>query len=280
MSILTSPELLIGASVALLLSWLARVTGLSSRLGGTAAVVAASLGLLFSGSATVPVIGSVAGLWLGGLIWGRAKWLGWIVIAVSAAALGVAEAFPARPLFQVAFVGYVMLAGFLLRDFEGRRGSAGAFFAITALGVFLTVPSPNEAVAVLGGSAAFLVLPRIGGTASSSLIGLLAWASVIGGIERTGSVVGALACIGLLLVEPLSYRLSRTWPRLLIGPPVLSRRLLIAVHALSVMICSRIAGFQEKSEPALILAVLGLASAWLLLTDLLPGSDMAEDGPG
>jgi hypothetical protein len=78
----------------------------------------------------------------------------------------------------------------------------------------------------------------------------VAWVALQGGVGRPASVVGALACWGLLAVGPLVDRSTR------------SRRsgvlALVAVHVALVLAAARVAG--RGTDPAL---AAGLAAAFL-----------------
>lgn len=105
--------------------------------------------------------------------------------------------------------------GVAMRDFDAMRGPKGApwlLFAVTAGGVYLAVPDTELARVMLGVALPFVLLsiPRpmspLGPAGSAALAGVFTWVVVVGGRGRPGSVVGGLACIGLLVVEPLGRR--------------------------------------------------------------------------
>jgi hypothetical protein len=88
------------------------------------------------------------------------------------------------------------------------------------------------------------------------------WTVATGGAGRPGSVVGGLACLGLLAAEPLARLLD---PRHRSPLDRLGRRWLpwsaLVAHLLLVAIASRIVGRAETVAQALPLALLELAVA-------------------
>jgi hypothetical protein len=137
--------------------------------------------------------------------------------------------------------------------------------AIGLAGVYLDVPD-TEVMLVLVGVMAPLVLlgapaglSRLGAAGSYMATGLMVWASALGGVGRLGSVVGAVACFGVLLLVPIVVPESapdfwnRRWPAL------------IGIHLLVVGVSSRVAGFRTRPLQAGVIAAAALfVGAWLL----------------
>jgi hypothetical protein len=159
-----------------------------------------------------------------------------------------------------------------LAGFERRHpdlGLAPGLFAISALGVYSTVPDTEEAlvlaaVAACGGLLANLGLPlRFGAAGSGALAVVYWWTVAAGGVGRDGSVVGAAACLGVLAAEPVAWWLAgrRTRPE---GSWRPSRLLWFAVQALAAVLCGRVAGLRPGAFEAAAIAgpiclALGLA---------------------
>jgi hypothetical protein len=112
--------------------------------------------------------------------------------------------------------GGAVIAGVLVSDFDATQGPRGApflFLALGALAVYFAVPDPRLPLVMLGVAApiALLSFPqplrRLGPAGATAAIGVFAWVVVIGGRERGGSIVAAIATLGILLVEPIGRRI-------------------------------------------------------------------------
>jgi hypothetical protein len=200
----------------------------------------------------------------------------WALAAIAGALLlgGATSSFAPSWLVATACLG-ALVTMHLLAGFEGRhavRGLVPGLFAISALGVYSTVPDTEEAlvlaaVAASGGLLANLGLPlRFGAAGSGALAVVYWWTVAAGGVGRDGSVVGAAACLGVFLAEPvacwLAGRLTRpdgAWRP--------SRLLWFAVQALGAVLCGRVAGLEPellRAAQVALPAVGGLAALlWL-----------------
>lgn len=173
------------------------------------------------------------------------------------------------------------IGGVLVADFDRANARAGlgpVLLAVTALAMYTTLPDTEEVAAVVGAALPFVLLgaPRplasLGGPGATSVVGLLVWIAAVDGRGRAGSVVGAIACLGVMLVEPL---VRRALPlRLRSSPPAaLSPRaiLVVALHVGLVAVAARVAGRRisavaaaEVAVPALVAAAVGLAIVLML----------------
>jgi hypothetical protein len=137
---------------------------------------------------------------------------------------------------------------------------------VSMIGIYLVVPD-TEAIRVLIGVAFPLViiawvlgLSRIGSTGSYVTVGIMVWAAALGGQGRPSSIIGAVACLGLLLLSRVlinhRQQMTRTrdWP------------VLVAVHVGIVVLCSRVAGFRANSLEAAVVAVAVLAIGALIVS--------------
>jgi len=155
--------------------------------------------------------------------------------------------------------------GALVSDFDRRwsfQPPGPGLVVVSFAGVFLTVPETAEALPVLGAALPLtligwpLNLARLGAGGSLASTGLLAWVVAQGGMFRDSAVVGGLACLAMLVAEPLGRALVRrrvAWPTTVL--------VLVAVataHVVMVILAARVAGLREQLEPALALAVLTL----------------------
>jgi hypothetical protein len=141
-----------------------------------------------------------------------------IVIAAASipGAVVVALAGSSEPAWvRLVVVVSIPIIGFLINDFESRYGGHGLgviYFGLAALGTFLAVPD-TEWVRTLFAVAlpiSFLAWPRVlvtvgpaGAYAAGAVFALF---TSEGGTGRPASVIGALACLGLLLIEPVLFR--------------------------------------------------------------------------
>lgn len=170
-------------------------------------------------------------------------------------------------------------AGALLADFDRRwrrRGLAPALLAVSAAGIYLTVPDTEAALAVLGAALPLALLgwpgplarvpsqppPSLGVVGALAVAGLLVGTASAGSVGRPGAFVGALACLGVLVVEPVARRLD-PGRRSALGPPTgrwagwsaLAAQLALAAVA------ARVVGRPATVAEALPLAALQLGVA-------------------
>jgi hypothetical protein len=166
-----------------------------------------------------------------------------------------------------------LVAGALVVDYDeanARSGLAPVLLAITVFGMWTTVPDTEQVLVVLG---VFVPLALLGwpvvraaeGAAAYGVVGLLAWVAAVGGRGRPGSVVGAVACLGVLLVEPLVRRLWRGRASLPTRP--LSRRslLTVAIHAVVVLLAARVAGLETSARTAAAASAVALLAGGIAM---------------
>jgi hypothetical protein len=204
---------------------------------------------------------------------------GLALAAATAAGLAVTGA-PAGPaLGWPALAAITVVVAAALGAFDRRWGRLGlppALLAVTAAGIWACVPDVEGPLVLLGAVVPVALLGRpgplagrwpgaaaFGAAGSAAVAAVLVWVVATGGAGRPGSVVGGLACLGLLLVEP-AVRLLDPRRR---GPldPVEGRPGLawaaLAAQAILAGFASRVAGRPESTAAALVLAVLGLGVA-------------------
>ena len=172
------------------------------------------------------------------------------------------------------------LAGAADHDYQ-ELGLGPILMLATLAGAYATVPETERALIVLGVALPLVVLgwpwplASLGRAGATATVGLLAWIAVIDGSTRAGSTVGAMACLGVLLVEPVAGMLR--------SHPVLCRidRLgdgrsdkerdglatwrtalpIVVVHLVLVAVASRIAGFRSSAWEAAAIAGVALVVA-------------------
>lgn len=262
-----------GAVAALVVAVAALVTRRSGRswpvpVGGVALVVAGLWAIARVRSLPVGVAVAVVGVGVaGGLpIARRSLVVGTVVAAPFAVYLGVDASGTAW--IRAAVVAGASVGAALVADTDGRpRWSdlTPALYLVSVVGVFAAVPDTEEVAALLGVAAAIAALGWPIGMASLGRIGaasataLLVWVVAVGGRGRPPSIVGGLACLGLLTAVPVGEWLSRRWshrPR--------RRRWAIAgllVHGTAVLVASRGAGIRADMRVAVLLSVAATAIA-------------------
>ena len=148
-------------------------------------------------------------------------------------------------------------------------GAIGLLLAAGAVGVYACVPETDHleylvpAYLVLGLSEAVVRRPFGPGVALAAC-GLLCWAVLFGGTTRDGAIVGGLACLGLLLLEPVARRLPGG-ASALVGSGAVSG--VVAITVLQGGYClavSRTAGLRTDAWVAL--AIVAVAAIGLLVT--------------
>lgn len=157
----------------------------------------------------------------------------------------------ARALSFVAVIAAGPAAGSF--DCRSPRLTFG-LLAISALGVYATVPDTEQARALVG---ALLPVALVAfafwrvSEASGPVVGvaLVAWVALVGGVGRPGSVVGAIGCLGVLALGPVSRRTT----------PVL----VVTVHVAVVAVASRVAGLRQSAwiAAAVVLPLMIVAAA-------------------
>jgi hypothetical protein len=121
----------------------------------------------------------------------------------------ITEAVP----FRVLVLASAVVGATLLSDFDSRwcrRGLGPVLLAVSMLGIYATVPDTEQALVLLG-----LALPlaltfwpwpvaSLGVAGSLATTGLVVWTISAGGAGRTSSIIGGLACLGVLVLEPIT----------------------------------------------------------------------------
>lgn len=220
---------------------------------------------------------ALALLVVGGLVadanrWGLAARAA--LAAPGAASLAGLAALP-DPGWALVLVALVtVVGGCLVVDMDRHWAAHGAgpvLLALTVVGIYETVPDPDLVLALLG-----VVVPMAAlgwplrlaslGSGSVAFVGLLAWATAVGGRGRLSSVVGGLACLGLLVVEPLARALGGRHPRP--GRPAYglprswsSSALLAGGQLAVVYVASRVAGLRRDVGSAVAIVAIELMVA-------------------
>jgi hypothetical protein len=218
------------------------------------------------------VVLALAGLWLAGEIGARTTPPIGVVLALAA---GIALVDPAAH-FPV-WVALILalgpaIAGTAVADFDrraARRGLGPLLLLVSIGGLYTTVPDTELALVLLGAAIPITLLAwpwvcaRLGSGGSYAAIGLFLWVATLEGSGRVGSIVGAVATLALLVLEPLGRLLA---PRLAVErlPQFLTAErvkpgVLIVGQLLLVAWAARVAGLVVDPIAALVLALPVLA---------------------
>jgi hypothetical protein len=154
-----------------------------------------------------------------------------------------------------------VVAGVLVVEADRRSPrSVPLLLAIGALGVYLCVPdtdAPKVLVGALFAAAAVRLVPRLRPRCVfAAVVGFFVWVAAFGGVGRPGSVVGGIACLGVVLLMPL-VRWS-TSNRALVA-------LLVVVQVALVVYVSRVAGFERSAWDAAGLTLVAFAVSGVVL---------------
>jgi len=164
--------------------------------------------------------------------------------------------------------------GFLINDFETRNQRLGLgviYFTLAVLGTFAAVPDTEQALVLMAVAMPITLLawPKVAvslGTEGSFVaVGVLLWVAAAGGGGRPPSIAGSAACLGLLLLEPIIFRLHPGTANLVnrvkqnwLGAVVAS-----IPQFMLVVICSRIAARFDNMLPAIVIILVGYLLAIL-----------------
>ena len=109
-------------------------------------------------------------------------------------------------------------------------------------------------------------LARLGRGGAYAATGVFLWIAAIDGAARPGSIVGAAACLGVLLAEPVGRMLAgRDGAEVGVGA---TPAVIIGVQLVVVFLCSRVAGFRTSGSAAALLAGVVLGAAVAVFTSL------------
>jgi hypothetical protein len=153
---------------------------------------------------------------------------------------------------------------------------------MSTVGLFYTLPDPEEAAVLLGVAAALSLLaaPPIrawyGPAGSWVVAGAFVWTVAAGGYGRASAIIGGIGCLGAFVAEPIAHRMAR--------PRVVQRGtwVIAIVHGATVLVSARVAGLQPDPGLALTIAAANLAVvvaalAWVEHSHPLRGGPGARD---
>jgi hypothetical protein len=147
-----------------------------------------------------------------------------------------------------------------------RSGTGSLLFLVALGGAYATLPDTELVLLALGAGLCVtllawpITLARFGPGGAYGATGLFLWIAVVEGVGRPGSTVGAAACLGVLVAEPLGRFVARQRPA-----PATSRRrtpvtgsvalVLVLAQCALAFYFARVAGFEQLAVNAAVLAL-------------------------
>lgn len=229
-------------------------------------------------------------LLLAGLMADRARWSPTVAAAMGvpgACLIATSADLVDVTWVRIAVAAVTVIGGWLVASFDRRWASEGLappMLALSAVGIYFTVPDTPEAMVLLGVAVPIAVLGwplrlfSMGTGGSLAATGFLCWTVAAGGYGRSSSIVGGLACLGLLAVEPLAHLVAPAGPLRRRGSryaPVAG----LTVHLGLVFLASRVAGVRRTVPAALAIAGAEMLLATAALSALGRVSHSAERAP-
>jgi hypothetical protein len=268
-------------------------------LAGVAVGVAAYLALAgaYDDVGSNLAVGLVA-LGTGGLLTARSHPLLRIAASLPGALLVADSTGLDRPAWAMpAVVAVSAVGGTLVAETDralGRLGVPPVLLAVTALGIYGTTPDTEHAMVTAGVALAVAPLglpwpdgPRwplasLGAAGAPVVGGVVAWTVVVDGLARPGAVVGGVACLGLLALEPVvrwSFR-AHGLPQPTPGRRLRDQVVVVSVQLGLVAVCSRVAGLRTSAAEALVISAVAYVAAAIALRALgARARDASDTGP-
>jgi hypothetical protein len=191
----------------------------------------------------------------------RARGLAARLTAFAVAGAVVGATLPSGwPVWSKLTVLAVVTIGALVAPVHDRRTPRAVppLLLISALGIWACVPDTEAPKVLLGAVVAASVIalePRLRAAIGlPAVVGVVAWVAAFGGVGRPGSIVGGVACLGVLLLPVPERRPGR------VGIVVL-----VATQIALVVYEARVAGFEVGAERALLLSIPAFGAAGLVL---------------
>jgi len=167
----------------------------------------------------------------------------------------------------------------LVADFDrenARAGLAPVLLVVTALGMYTTVPDTEQAAILVGATLPLGLLgwPKplasLGAPGAAATVGLIVWTASVGGRGRPGAIVGAMACLGVMLLEPLVRSAFRRRPAPAPTSPLSSGMVVMAALHVALVLCvSLAAGREVSARAAAAISVVAFAAAAAALAVIL-----------
>lgn len=233
------------------------------------------------------VAAAAAGLWV--TAWLGLPWWARPLLVLPGAALAVdAVEITDRP----SVAGPAIVAGAVLAVLVGEadRTHAGTavappLLAVSIFGMYATIPETRQIlpvlvvavpVALVGGP---LRLARLGAPGAAAMVVLLAALVAQGGEPRPASIVGGLAALGVLVLDPVARVLVRSPTAVPDGWTSLRLLAFVAVHVTVVLVAARIAGLRQ--DPVVATAIVAVIAGVALVALVVMAREVERsDGDG
>ena len=289
----------VALAVVLGVVWVARRSGRAGVLGlaGPAVVVAALVVLhplaqsvldaRFVGGLVVLAVGANATRWLGWPLW-----IGALAVVPGAGLVATSTDIADIELGWVRVVTFIaiVLGAALVPEFDRENARAGlgpVLLPVTALGIYTTVPDTEQALVLVGVTVPLALLgwPKpwasLGAAGAAATVGLVAWTASVGGSARPGAIVGAMACLGVMTLEPVVLLLfGRRRPPAPTSPWSSGVVVVVALHIALVLFVSLAAGREISARAATGISAAGFAGAAVALAIVLALRRPSATGPG
>lgn len=263
-----------------LVAWLVVYTLSPKRYGwGVALSAATIIGVHVSVDQRLGTATGLTLLAIGGALLSRAgrpsqDLLPWLIIGVGAIVTTVRGGLPGTTWIQFTAPVLIVVFGFWMSGWGNlpQRRLLGPLFAITAFGIWSTVPDTDTARVLLGAAIPlfFATLSSVGLRLSVAgafpLAGIVVWVAATGGEARQASIVGAWACIGILLLLPLLRSKAEK----------IRKGVILGSHILLVVISARLFGLWEDALFASLGVLVTAGVAYLMLRVLSDHKDAAS----
>jgi hypothetical protein len=197
----------------------------------------------------------------------RAVVLRFVIVVPGAAFVALALVGVPRWVKALVFVAIMLGAPLVAASDRRMTRPMPPLFLVTVVGVYACVPDTEFARILVG---AFLVAAllafdpelRAVGAGVCAAVGLVVWDAGQEGAARPGAVIGAVACLGVLLLVPVFGRKLRA-----ADPWSAAAWVVAGVHVVLVLWCSRVAGLRHSAlvATALVIPAYVLAAAALIL---------------
>ncbi len=219
----------------------------------------------------ISVVTGITALAIGGFLvdrdpGGLARLVGWAGIAAGAVLIGLRGGLDDLTWLSWTAPVAILIAGWCLRAWSRHLPNTliGPMVAVTAFGVWVTVPETEHARAFLGAAIPLAIATlaptraRLSTAGAFALAGLFVWVVAIGGDARPASIIGGWGALGALAILP--------WVRPDAAETMKRRPLLVlGFHSVFVLMSTRLIGLWESAVVAsaalLLLALLALVVA-------------------
>jgi hypothetical protein len=281
--------LAVAAAAVAGLIWYAVATR-RAPVAGLALAAAALLGLVDVFNVPRSLIVGTGLLAAGGLVAALVPWsdlVGLVLSIPGALVVASTDKLPDVAWMRPLVVATIVLGGTAVASFDHRRRErafGSVLLPMSVIGVYVTVPDTEHLLVLLGAAVAVpllgwpLPIASLGRPGSYAAVAVLMWAAALDGVGRTASVVGAAACLGLLVAEPIATLLRRREPHASRLPGPLGVLPFAIGHGILVYVASRVAGLSSEPLLAAIIAAIALVLAVIALVTLARSDDPATSG--